>query len=181
MSYYGKIKLFFITPVLFLLLFMCFGCSSNSKFTATAASSVPLEGGVTIRAQLIKLTQGEYTSVGKSGIENPSIDDFRTLIIGVNVVGINPAKERKIICPDIGEITDKLSSKVVRYANSSSMNNDTDSVVNYDNTLVLYTKEISNDALKSKLKGLKIVADYTDINGKIIQKSYDIADILQFI
>ena len=176
-----RIRLFLVISVLFLLAFVCTGCSSNSQSTATAASSVPPEGGITIRAQVVKLTQGEYTSVGKTGIENPSIDDFKTLIIGINVIGINRAKETKITCPDIGEITDKLSSKVVRYANSSSMNNDSDSVVNYDNTLVLYTKGISNDALKSKLKGLKIEVSYTDVNGKIIKKAYDIAEILQFV
>ncbi len=181
MIHHKGIKLFLTMKVLFLLIFMCVGCSPKPESTAAAASSAPPEGGVTIRAQVVKLTQGEYTSVGKTGIENPSIDDFKTLIIGVNVVGINPAKERKITCPDIGEITDKLSSKVVRYANSSSMNNDSDSVVNYDNTLVLHTKGIGNDALKSKLKGLKIEVSYTDLNGKIIKKAYDIADVLQFV
>jgi len=179
MVHHKGIKLFFIIATFYLFVLVCAGCSPNSQ--SATASSVPPGGGVIIRAQVVKLTQGEYATIGKNGIVNPSIDDFRTLFIGVNVVGINPEKEKKITCPDIGEITAKLSTKVVRYTNSSSMNNDTDSVVNFDNTLVLYTKGISNDALKSKLKGLKIEASYTDTNGKTVLKSYDIADVLQFI
>lgn len=181
MVYHNRIKLLTIISAVYLMALVCAGCSPNAQSATAGANSAAQGGGVTIRAQVIKLTQGEYTTVGKTGIVNPSIDDFRTLIIGVNVAGINPEKEKKITCPDIGEITAKLSSKVVRCTNSASMNNDTDSVVNYDNTLILYTKGMSNDALKSKLKGLKIEASYTDTNGKIIQKSYDIADVLQFV
>jgi len=180
MFHYKTVKIILIMSVLYLLTVMIVGCSSKPP-SAADANSAPTDGGVAIKAMVVKLTQSEYASVVKTGLENPSIDDFRTLMIGVDIVGLDPAKDKTILCPDIGEITQKLSSQIVWSANSAIMDNGMGSVVNYDNTLVLHTKDVSNDALKLKLKGLKIAVAYMDLNGKKIEKSFDIADILQFV
>ncbi|MDF2631592.1 MAG: hypothetical protein K0Q85_188 [Caproiciproducens sp.] len=180
MLHHKTIKSILMILFLFLLTVTIVGCSFKPQ-SAPVANSAPNGGGVAIRAMVVKLTQSEYASVVKTGLENPSIDDFKTLMIGVSIIGIDPAKDKTILCPDIGEITQKLSSKIVWSANSDSMDNGAGSVVNYDNTLVLHTKDISNDALKLKLKGLKIAVAYMDLNGKKIEKSFDIADILQFV
>lgn len=179
MHHQKDVKLIFLIIDFFLLTVIIAGCSWKPQ--SLPVNSTPADGGVTIRAMVVKLTQGEYTSVVKTGLEKPSIDDFKTMMIGVDIVGLDPTKDKTIICPDIGEITQKLSSGIVWSTHSSSTNNGADSVVSYNNVLVLHTKGISNDDLKLKLKGLKIQVSFTDLNSKKVEKIYDISDILQFV
>jgi hypothetical protein len=178
MIHHKEMKSILLIAVSFLIVVLIAGCSSKPP---SEPANSPAQSGVAIRALVVKLTQAEYASIVKTGLENPSIEDFRTLIIGVDLAGLDPTKDKTVKCPDIGEITQKLSPQIVWSTHSSSTDNGIDSAVGYNDTLLLHTKGISNNDLKLKLKGLKIELAYTDLNGKRIEKSFDISDILQFV
>lgn len=175
-----KIKLIFLILLILSAFIFIAGFFHKNQQMQASASALP-EGGLSVKALVVKLSQSEYDSISKSGLENPSAEDFRTLVIGMDIAGLDQTKDKTVKCPDIGDIMQKLSSKLVWSTHSSGTDNGMDSVISYNNTLLLYTKGISDTDLKLKLKGLKIEVAYTDLHGKKIEKSFDVSDILQFV
>lgn len=124
------------------------------------------------------LTNKEYSDVGTSEIVNPTINDFKKLIFKLN---IKNTKNRKITFPTQNKLSTLFSDDEYWFGGYRIQDNQSEDFAHYDNEIVLYTRNLTNAEIKSRLKSIKIGAVYTDEHGNKIKKIYRASDILVII
>jgi len=129
-------------------------------------------------AALRHLTEKEYLEVGASGIENPSIDDFRRLDLTLKVEGL---VDRKISFLEARQIKDVLTDDVYWFSSSFSQDNSFEDFAHYSTESVVYIREIGENGLRDRLRNLNINVAYTNQQGERVEQSYNLGDILVVI
>lgn len=157
----------------------------TSWFEKTAANTSARVGEASSQNKLLilpevslkNLNATEYEQVGTSGINNPTINDFKKLTISLEVQGI---KERSISFPNPSQIKTLLNNNVYWFGSSFSQDNPGEDFASYRHEMVLYTRDVSNEELKNKFKGLNIEVSYRNEEGKTVKNLYNLADTMIF-
>lgn len=128
---------------------------------------------IQVSVLLEALTADEYAYVGTSGIENPTIDDFKKLIVRIDTRGL---ENREIDFPSIEDIRGLLTSDVLWFGSSGSMDNASQPNAYYWLETTLFTRKLTNEALWDKLSMLSISVFYTDKQGQRVYETYNLGE-----
>ena len=131
--------------------------------------------GVHVWVSIQSLTENEYSEVGTSAIDNPSINDFKKLSVLVDVRGI---PDRTIRFPSLQDVRRLLSSDVVWYGNYGSQDNDSEDFAHYWIEAVLFTRNTSDDEIRRKLNSLHTDISYKDEQGNEKKETYPLGGSL---
>lgn len=127
---------------------------------------------IKVTALLQDLTEEEYLGVGTGEIYNPTIHDFKKLIIRLDTHGRLNGSVR---FPTSLELRDLLTSDVYWFSRSEAMNPPAEDVYCLLEA-TLYTRNITPQEIREKLKALEIEVAYTDQQGKKLETTYNLAD-----
>lgn len=127
---------------------------------------------IKVTALLQDLTEEEYLRVGTGEIYNPTIHDFKKLSIRLDTHGrVNGS----VSFPTALELRDLLTSDVYWFGRSEAMNPPAEDVYCLLEA-TLYTRNITPQEIREKLKVLEIEVAYTDQQGEKLKNTYNLAD-----
>lgn len=148
-----------------LLFFISFAHPSQSKTVITPKVSVS------------PLTEREYSYVGTREIKNPTIDDFRKLVITLNVEGL---KQREITFPSIRDLQDLLTEDVLWFSSGLSQDSPNENFAQYVIESVVYTRNLTDEEFRNKLGALEITLYYQNKEHEPVELNFNMGDILVF-
>ena len=152
-----------LTMLLFLISFM--STPSQSKIVIAPKVSIS------------PLTEHEYSYVGTSEIKNPTIDDFKKLVITLNVEDL---EQREITFPSIREVKDVLTREILWFSSGYSQDNPKEGFAQYGIESVIYTRNLTDEELRDKLRALEIKVSYKNEEYEFVGLNFNLGDILSF-
>ncbi|AET67809.1 antirepressor regulating drug resistance protein [Desulfosporosinus orientis DSM 765] len=130
---------------------------------------------IKVTVLLQDLTDEDYLRVGTGEIYNPTIQDFKKLTIRLDTHGV---PNRSISFPTSRDLQDLFTSDVYWFGRSESMDPKVEDVY-YLLESTLYTRNVTPQEIREKLKNLEIDISNTDQQGKTLESTYNLADYFQ--
>jgi len=160
----------YLTLIVFLLSLA--GCNSLHNPSPRVDASVTIS----------KLTQEEFARVGVYGLKNPSIDDFRKLDVKVKLINTKGVSNKILEVPTNLEYKEALDKDIKRYwfGKSSYQNNPGEDFPLAEDSLVFYSRGLSQENIKDMLAPLKVTVGWVTKNGVKDEKKYTVVELLKF-
>ncbi|MDZ5471422.1 hypothetical protein SM124_06640 [Bacillus sp. 31A1R] len=141
-----------------------------------------LEPNITFTAQVLNLSEEEYKSVGTKGIENPTIDDFKKMIINfeMNAEGI---EERKIKVPDEytwNEMINSLGDGRFMFGNWTEQLSDERRDAKYSREIVLYSKGLTEQEIRDAFGMAIFEISYSSKEGEEFNQVFIVSEQMEF-
>lgn len=138
------------------------------------------EPEITIEAFVTQLSEEEF-EYEETGLDNPSIDDFRKFTFNFDVKH-SPNIERKVVFPEQKiwrEAINTIDNKD-RYwfGEGYEQNNDDENFARYNNEIVIYSKGLNDKEIKEAFNSV-IFELSLETKKEIIEKNYKVSDLIE--
>lgn len=158
--------------VLFLLLL-------SVTMTACRKESSLKEPDIKAVVSVAPVTEEEYGSIGTYNLTKPSIEDFKNVLIKLDVKAAKGVTNRRIEFPENKDILNKLTSDRYWYGGYSTEDNGDTSDAHYETHFVMYAGNLTTEDIKELLGDftMKINWNLKDREGQRIIKTGDIITV----
>ncbi len=132
---------------------------------------------------IYKLTDEDYDSVGTSGLENPTKNDFRRAVISVDIQGKEEIDDLKFKVPNSGDIRDALGFEdVSRYwfCDEYEQNNQGEDFSQYECEFIFYSKGLNDNDIKKLFSNLSIKLSWSNKYRTTNEHTTLLSDIIIF-
>lgn len=152
---------------LFFLLFIVVACNHSS------------DPSITITAQVLELSDKEFSYIGTHGLENPSKDDFRKFKFRIYMKHLDKLTSQKIHTPKGNIWKDAIGA---RYW-FGSVGNVTDDEVGTEffSEFIFYSKGLNEKEIKRAFDLARIDVSWVSEEGKTTNKEFTIGEFVEFI
>jgi beta-lactamase regulating signal transducer with metallopeptidase domain len=137
---------------------------------------------ISVAAEIRKLTLKEFSEVGTTGLQNPTINDFRKIVLKAEITNVKNVISKEFNVPDLYVIQDALKSTGDRfwYSDGSDQNNDDEEFSRAERSIVIYYKGVEDSDIREALKPLKIQIGWTEKDRSKVSREYSVGEILTF-
>ncbi|QJX80216.1 hypothetical protein [Priestia megaterium] len=172
-----KFKSFLVIPLL-LSASLLGACSNESS------ASNEKEPDVKVVTKVSSLSDKEYGEVGTDQLKNPKKDDFRKVTIELTLSEVDKIKKEKVDMPSYKKIfntIDKDEQTRYWFGEGYAKEDDEQNKEVFNQEFVLYTKDLSEDDIKTALETNKIKATWVNADNKEkVEKEVSAADHISF-
>lgn len=87
----------------------------------------------------------------------------------------------RVSFPSLNPIEALQTRNVVWFSNTSSQDNQSEDFAHYHHESVLYTRDITNEEIRGKLKSFNMDVSYRNEQGEMVETVYNLGDTMVFI
>ncbi|MCO1602572.1 MULTISPECIES: hypothetical protein [Desulfosporosinus] len=170
----------FLTGVLLAITILVSGCSNNNGSIATVNEPQVQVPTINIVSKVTHLSKNEFERVGTQRIQDPKVDDFRNLILKIEIANGKNVTRKELVVPSTIEFRQILTSDRLWFGNEAYQNNENQELSFAERNYVLYYRELTDDKLKELLSPIEFHISWVNINGDKTSMDYKLVDYLVF-
>jgi hypothetical protein len=146
--------------------------------TACIMGKIEEDPVIDLKFSVSNLTDDEFKSVGTKELEKITKNDFKNILLTIDVRHSNKISNRKIIMPNI----EKIASDVGRYwfGESYSQDNTSENFATYNINFVLYSRGLNEQSIKDIYNLSEVKVSWTNSSSDKEEKLFKLGDIIQF-
>lgn len=167
-------KKFNTTAILVILLLLCTVYIMYGILTSNKKNDPPK---IDMTLKVSYLTDDEYSTVGTVELENPQKDDFRIIDFTLNVSHSDKIDYRKIIVPNLEEISNSYDIKRYWTGNSFRQDNASENFATYTYNFVFYSKGLNDQQIKDIFSKGNITLSFAN---NFIEDELNLGNYMQF-
>jgi hypothetical protein len=138
-----------------------------------------VDPSIAIKFSASELSDDEYDSIGREGLENPTKADFRNIEFTLDVKNFDEITDRSISVPDLKQVVMSNASDRYWFGSSSQQDNSEENFAHYEYRFVLYTKGLEEQGIRDIFKSEEVRISYTDKNEVYQEEVFLLNEILQ--
>lgn len=138
------------------------------------------EPKISLKLNVVDLTEEEFKSVGTKKIENPTKDDFKNIEFKLEVKHSNKILNRKITIPGIKETINSQYEDRYWFGEGDSQDNEEENFAKYSEKVIFYSNGLKEEEIKEIFKLSEVKISWTTDNGENQEKIFNLGDVIEF-
>ena len=135
---------------------------------------------INLKVNVSSLTDEDYSYVGTTGIDNPTKDDFKNIKFTLDIKNLGRVVNRKITVPTMKRVLDSYELNRYWFGSLSSQDNLSENFAMYNEELVLYSRNLDEQAIRNIFSTAEVKVSWTTKEGSFEERMFNLGDIILF-